>query len=335
MTTPPLGTTPPRPSGAGEAEAVGLDVGATKIAALRITRDGTVLARARCDTPRGSAQDLVATLADLVKQVRGDRVAAVGAGLPGMVDARTGALVFAPGLDFARAPLRELIEEAVGLPVRTDNDANTAAWAEYRLGAGRGHDHMVLVTIGSGLGCGMVVGGRLLRGSHGYAAEVSHLVVDPRGPRCECGAYGCWGVSASGRAIARLGCEAVAARPASPLARLIGPEPSGAGEAVTRAAGEGDPEAAGILARVGALTGRGLAALANMLDPSVLVVGGGPISAGELLLGPARASFDRWLYSPADRPPVPIVPARFGNEAGAIGAALLALEELAGRSPAG
>ncbi|GAA2266114.1 ROK family glucokinase [Kitasatospora cystarginea] len=314
---------------------MGIDVGATKIAALRVARDGTVLARARCDTPRGSAEDLVDTLAGLVKQVRGDRVVAVGAGLPGMVDARTGALVFAPGLEFARAPLRGMIADSVGLPVRTDNDANAAAWAEYRLGAGRGHDHMVLVTIGTGLGCGMIVGGRLLRGSHGYAAEVSHLIVDPQGPRCECGEHGCWGVSASGRAIARLGREAAAARPGSALARLIGRGSAGAGEAVTRAAEEGDSQAVEILARVGTLTGRGLASLANMLDPSVLVVGGGPISAGELLLGPARAAFTSWLYSPGDRPGVPMVPARFGNDAGAIGAAVLALDEFTGRSPDG
>ncbi|MFF2041934.1 ROK family protein [Kitasatospora sp. NPDC058170] len=321
--TPPA----PRPLPAtAPTEAVGVDVGATKIAAVRVSADGTVAARARRATPRGTADALVGAVAELVTQLRGERVAAVGVGLPGMVDARTGALAFGPGLDFARAPLRALIADAVGLPVVTDNDANVAAWAEYRLGAGRGHDHLVLVTLGTGLGCGVVVDGRLLRGSHGFAAEASHLTVDPGGPLCECGNHGCWGVSASGAAIARLGRRAAAARPASPLARLLGRGSPDAGEAVTEAARGGDGQALRILDRVGTLTGIGVAALANLFDPSVVIVGGGPVTAGDLLLAPARVSFADRLHAPADRPPVPLLTARFGNDAGAIGAALMALD---------
>ncbi|MFJ3788367.1 ROK family protein [Kitasatospora sp. NPDC090091] len=307
-------------------EAVGVDVGATKIAAVRLTADGAVLARARCATPRRTVDELVEAVAALVAQVRGEPVTAVGVGLPGMVDAGTGALAFAPGLEFARAPLRELIAEAVGLPVVTDNDANVAAWAEYRIGAGRGHDHLALVTLGTGLGCGVVVAGRLLHGSHGFAAEASHLTVEPGGPPCECGNRGCWGVAASGATIARLGRQAAAARPAGPLARLIGRGSPDAGEAVTEAARGGDEQALEILDRVGTLTGVGLAALANLFDPAVVIVGGGPVSAGELLLAPARASFARRLYAPGDRPPVPVLTAHFANDAGAIGAALLALD---------
>jgi glucokinase len=172
----------------------------------------------------------------------------------------------------------------------------------------------------------VVVAGRLLRGKHGFAAEASHLTVDPRGPLCECGKRGCWGVSASGAAIARLGRQAAAARPRALLGRLIGQESRGAGEAVTEAARSGDGQALAILDRVGTLTGVGLAALANLFDPAVVIVGGGPVSAGELLLRPARAAFVRQLYSPGDRPPVPVLTARFGEEAGAIGAALLAIE---------
>ncbi|MEU6238160.1 ROK family protein, partial [Kitasatospora sp. NPDC047058] len=316
---------------AGPVEAVGVDVGATKTAAVRVTADGTVVARARCATPRRTAEELVAAIGGLVAQVRGERVAAVGVGLPGMVDASTGALAFAPGLDFARAPLRTLIADAVGLPVVADNDANVAAWAEYRLGAGRGHDHLVLVTLGTGLGCGVVVAGRLLRGAHGFAAEASHLTVDPHGPPCECGRRGCWGVSASGATIARLGRQAAAAHPESLLAtRLTGRDSPDVGEAVTEAARHGDGRALEILDRVGTLTGVGLAALANLFDPAVMVVGGGPISAGDLLLAPARTAFTRALYSPGDRPPVPLLAARFANDAGAIGAALLAVDGLPG-----
>ncbi|MFE0459269.1 ROK family protein [Kitasatospora sp. NPDC058965] len=309
------------------ADAVGIDVGATKIAAVRVTADGTVAARARRATPRRTADELVTTISGLVAQVRGERTAGVGVGLPGMVDARTGALAFAPGLEFGRAPLRALLAEALGLPVVTDNDANAAAWAEYRLGAGRAHDHAVLVTLGTGLGCGVVVAGRLLRGAHGFAAEASHLIVDPQGPPCECGKRGCWGVSASGAAIARLGQQAAAARPTTLLAHLIHRGTRAAGEAVTEAALGDDEQALAILDRIGTLTGTGLAALANLFDPDVLIVGGGPVSAGDLLLEPARAAFTRHLYSPADRPPVPVLPARFGSEAGAVGAALLALAQ--------
>ncbi|MER7702575.1 ROK family protein [Kitasatospora sp. NPDC097605] len=308
------------------AEAVGIDVGATKTAAVRLTADGEVSARARCATPRRTADDLVAAIAGLVARVGGERVAAVGVGLPGMVDARTGALAFAPGLEFARAPLRELIEEAVRLPVVTDNDANAAAWAEYRLGAGRGHDHLVLVTLGTGLGCGVVVGGRLLHGAHGFAAEASHLTVEPGGPLCECGRLGCWGEAASGAAIGRRGRQEAAARPASPLARLLGEGGPDAGAVVTEAASGGDEQARAILDRVGTLTGVGLAALANVFDPAVMIVGGGPVAAGDLLLAPARAEFARRLYAPGDRPPVPVLAARFAGDAGAIGAALLAID---------
>ncbi|MFF2351108.1 ROK family protein [Kitasatospora sp. NPDC058115] len=317
------------------AEAVGIDVGATKIAAVRITADGTVAARARAATPRRTAQELVAAVAALVARVRGQRAVAVGVGLPGMVDARTGALAFAPGLDFARAPLREPIADAVGLPVVTDNDANAAAWAEYRLGAGRGHADLVLVTLGTGLGCGVVVGGRLLHGAHGFAAEASHLIVEPGGPLCECGNRGCWGETASGAAIGRRGLREAAARPGSPLARLIGEDRAGAGAAVTAAARGGDEQALEIMDRVGTLTGVGLAALANVFDPAVLVVGGGSVAAGELLLAPARAEFARRLYAPGDRPPVPVLAARFAADAGAIGAGLLAFDRARGDRASG
>ncbi|GAA1394608.1 ROK family glucokinase [Kitasatospora putterlickiae] len=308
------------------AEAVGVDVGGTKIAAVRVTADGTVSARARRATPHGSADGLVAAIAALVARVRGKRAVAVGVGLPGMVDARTGALAFAPGLGFARAPLRDLIADAVGLPVVTDNDANAAAWAEYRLGAGRGYENLVLVTLGTGLGCGVVADGRLLHGAHGFAAEASHLIVEPRGPLCECGNRGCWGETASGAAIGRRGRREAAAHPASPLAGLLGEGGTDPGQAVTEAAVRGDRRARGILERVGTLTGVGLAALANVFDPAVMIVGGGPVTAGDLLLAPARASFADRLYAPGDRPPVPLLAARFAGDAGAIGAALLAID---------
>ena len=305
--------------------AVGIDLGASKILAVLAAGTGEVLQSVRLDTPRSPADELVAVLAGAVAQLRTEKVASIGMGLPGMVDAGTGALTYAPGLGFESAPLRAMLQEAVGLPVVTDNDANVAAWAEHRHGAGVGVDDLILVTLGTGLGCGMVVDSRILRGRHGYATEVIHLILDPDGPPCECGKVGCWGIVTAGPNIGRLGSAAAAADPASKVAALLA---SGmpAALSVTAAAEAGDRSALAILAYVGDMLGRGLASLANLLDPSMMIVGGGPAAAGELLLGPARESFARWLYAADRRPGVPIVQARFGVSAGAVGAAVLAID---------
>jgi len=305
--------------------AIGIDVGATKILAVRASAAGEVLATMRRDTLQGSANQLVSALTELVTTLREDKVSAVGIGLPGMVNAETGALAYAPGLGFPAAPLRALVEAQVGIKVVTDNDANVAAWAEYRLGAGLGVTNLVLVTLGTGLGCGMIVDGRVFRGRYGYATEVSHLILDPEGPPCECGKDGCWGVVASGASISRLGGAAAVADPASAIA-VLQTDGLTTGETVTAAAQQGDQRAIAILSYVGDMLGRGLASLANMLDPTMMIVGGGPCAAGELLLDPTRKSFARWLYAADRRPPVPVVAARFGATAGAIGAAILAID---------
>jgi glucokinase len=312
------------------AQAIGIDAGATKTAAARVRADGTVAASARRDTLHGTAEGFAGMLAGLVAELRTERVVGVGVGLPGMVHRETGALAFAPALDFGGAPVRAMLASRLDLPVATNNDANAAAWAEYRMGSGQGHDDMLLITIGTGLGGGIVSGGRLLRGAHGYAAEVSHLVIEPDGPPCACGARGCWGVAASGHRIAALGREAVARDPGSLIARMAGGDAAAAaGEHVTAAARLGDEAALEILRHVGALTGRGIAALVNIFDPTIAVVGGGGGETGDLLLEPARQSFRRWVYAAPHRPDVPLVAARLGNLAGAVGAALLALDEFA------
>jgi glucokinase len=317
----------PHPERSSESrEAIGVDVGGTKITALRVSADGSVLADSRRGTPGGTQQDLVRVIVELIDRLRSERVCAVGIGLPGMVDTTSGALAFAPFLAFQRASLRAPLAAALGLPVLIENDANAAAWAEYLFGCGRGHDHMLLVTLGTGLGCGMVTDGRILRGAHGFAAEVSHLTVDPAGPLCRCGRHGCWGVMASGQAITRLARETVGDHPTSLLGRLGVVTGRLSGEIVTWAALEGDRLAIDLLSRVGTNLGKGLAALANMLDPSIIVVGGGPCNAGNLLTGPAHEAFLASFYAPSDRPDVPIVCATFGNDAGAIGAAALALD---------
>src|SRR5439155_17974101 len=217
------------------------------------------------------------------------------------------------------------IQRAVGLPTIVDNDANVAAWGGFRFGAGMGSGDMLLVTAGTGIGGGIVHGGRLFRGAHGFAAEIGHVIVEPGGPRCGCGNLGCLESVASGRAIDRLGRAAAAEHPRSELALLAGGDPAMAtGPVVTRAARAGDPIAVRVLSEVGRRLGEGIAGLVNVLDPEVVVVGGGVIDAGELLLEPARAAFREAVEGHAFRPDVPIVAAALGNDAGAIGAADLA-----------
>jgi glucokinase len=245
-----------------------------------------------------------------------------------MIDVGEGILRFAPNLAWRELPIARRMREALGLPCQVDNDANVAAWGEHRFGAGRGYRHMLLVTVGTGIGGGIVAGGRLFRGAHGFAAEIGHIIVEPDGPPCGCGNRGCWEKVASGDAIGRLGREA-AARPNSVIAALAGGDPAKVtGRIVTDAARQGDRAAVGILAEVGGRLGEGIAGLVNVLDPEVVVVGGGAIDAGDLLLDPARRAYAHAVEGRDHRPEVPIVAAELGNDAGAVGAAALALEEL-------
>jgi len=188
---------------------------------------------------------------------------------------------------------------------------------------------MLLVTVGTGIGGGIVAGGKLFRGAHGFAGEIGHIIVEPNGPLCGCGNRGCWEQVAAGRAIDRLGREAARDHPDALFVDLAGGDPDAVtGSLVTQAAHDGDELAAGILGEVGTRLGEGIAGLVNVLDPDVVVIGGGAIVAGDYLLGPARVAYRRAVEAPEHRPEVRIVPAELGNEAGSVGAAVLALEEL-------
>jgi glucokinase len=308
--------------------AVGVDVGGTKINAFRVTGGGEVLARETVPTPADDMAAILDAMVGAAQAVLAPDVAAVGVGAAGLVEFATGIVAFAPNLAFREARINDHLGAALGLPVVTDNDANVAALAESRFGAGRGYDHVLLVTVGTGIGGGIVSGGRLFRGAHGFAAEIGHVIVEPGGPPCGCGNRGCWEQVASGHALARAGREAVRRHPGSLIARMAAGDPRNvAGPVVTDAAQQGDDVARRILAEVGRRLGEGIAGLVNVLDPEVVVVGGGAIAAGHLLLDPARAAFLDAVESPEHRPDVPIVPASLGNDAGAIGAAALALEE--------
>jgi glucokinase len=248
-------------------------------------------------------------------------------GAAGLVDVRRGVIVFSPNFAWRDVPLGDRVADRFGLPVTVDNDATAAAWGEVRRGAARGAHHALLVTVGTGIGGGIVFEGAVMRGAHGLAGEIGHVVVEPGGPRCGCGNRGCWEQVASGQALERLGAAAVLDGSAPVLAELSGADPGRVtGELVVRAAGQGDAGAAAIVRTVGLRLGEGIAGLVNVLDPEVVVVGGGLAAVGEALFEPAREAYAATVEGRELRPDVPIVPAALGNDAGAIGAGLLALE---------
>jgi glucokinase len=241
---------------------------------------------------------------------------AVGLAIAGNVAADGSHVLFSPHLPLAGEPLAEDLRSALGVPVVIDNDANAAAWAEHERGAGRGATDMLFVALGTGLGAGLVLRNELYRGYQGFAGEAGHLTVVINGRACPCGARGCWERYASGTAL---------------VAHYVerGGDPEVGGPGITAAAAQGDPVALGALTDVGEWLGRGLASLVAILDPEVIVVGGGVSESGDLLLHPARRLLAESVTG-ADRRPLPdVVAAQLGNEAGVVGAAMLAHRHLA------
>jgi glucokinase len=309
--------------------AIGIDVGGTKIHAFRVRRDGSIEERRTVRTPIDDHEEAVRSMIEQALAVRTPDVVAVGVGVAGLVDANDGILRFSPNVSWRELPIASQMRAALELPVQVDNDANVAAWGEWRFGAGRSYRHMLLVTVGTGIGGGVVAGRRLFRGAHGFGGEIGHVIVDPNGPLCGCGNRGCWETVASGQAVGRLGREAAREHPRSLVAMLAGGDPEAVtGVTVTAAAHRGDPIAHEVFHEVGRRLGEGIAGLVNVLDPQIVVVGGGLIAAGDILLDPAREACERAIEGAAYRARVPIVPAELGNDAGAVGAASLAFEEL-------
>ena len=311
----------------GVRRAIGIDIGGTKIAGLLVGEDGTVHERIERDTP---AEDVDATLERIHAvgaELAGNAVA-IGIGAAGMVDFDAGMMRSAPNLAWTEVPIRDLVSERVGLPCLLDNDANAAAWGEFRYGAAREFDQVVLVvTVGTGIGGGIIADGHLFRGAHGFGAEIGHIIVEPGGPLCGCGNRGCWEQVASGRALDRLGAAAAEKDRTILISRLAAGNPV-SGRYVADAARREDAIAVGIFEEVGRRLGEGIAGLVNVLDPEAVVVGGGVAEEGDLILEPARRAFLEAVEAPQHRPEVPILQASLGNDAGAIGAAALALETL-------
>jgi len=263
-------------------------------------------------------------------------VAGIGVGAAGMVDWPTGRIRWAPNNSYRELPLRELLEQETGLPTVVENDANAAAIAEATFGRGRGYTNLVTLTVGTGIGGGIVLNGRLFRGTTGLGAEVGHIIVDPTdGAMCGCGAVGCLEAMASGIALARTGREAAAADPTGMLATLAGGPDNVRGETVFEAVQRGDPTACQLFDRLGSWLGVGIASLVNILEPQIVIVAGGIAgSVGEVLLTPTRAAFTRFAFASTRRALPPIVPADLGADAGLIGATILALSDRASSTSA-
>lgn len=308
---------------------VGVDVGGTKILALAVDESGRRIGNeVRRPTPRGSVA-LFDAMVGVVSEVGasvGD-IESVGVGVPGLVD-RHGRLAVGPNLPgVVDLSIREELQARLNLPVAVDNDATCATWAEVQLGAAKGAAEAFLVTLGTGIGGGVVTGGILQRGANGFGGEPGHMVVDPQGPPCPCGRRGCWERFASGSGLGRLAREAAESGNGGRMVALAGGDPEDVrGEHVTRAALEGDADALAVFREFGWWAALGIANLVNVLDPAIVVVGGGLVGAGDIVLDPIRAAFQHLVLAGEHRPAVPIVAAQLGADAGAIGAALIGAE---------
>ena len=304
----------------------GIDIGGTKLLAVAATGKGEIVAERRQPTAEGPDAILSATcavVADLLAAEPG--IAAVGVGLPGLVDLG-GVVHYAPNLPgFVGVPARQRLAAACPVPVVVDNDANVAALGEVLHGAGRGHREVLVVTLGTGVGGGLVINGDVYRGGHGLAAEIGHFTVDPAGPLCACGERGHWEAIASGTALGRRAREWAARGDAPAVLAWAG----GVVEAVTAhhvrmAAEAGEPDGPAILAEHARAVATGLGGLVNILDPEIVVISGGLIDLGDHLLAPLRAVLPEYVEAAALRPMPPVLPAALGEHAGAVGAAALA-----------
>lgn len=305
---------------------VGVDLGGTKILTALADERGNIVARVKVDTEAARGVDAVLDrLVDSVRHVaNGYPLAAVGVGSPGPLDHNSGLVYHSPNLGWRNVPLGRLLRERLALPVLVENDANCAALGEYARGAGQGFQHLVYVTVSTGVGGGLILDGRVYHGSAGGAGEIGHMNLDPLGPLCSCGRRGCLEALASGTAIAREARELVAAGGGEALRRLAPETDSITAKVVAEAARGGDAPAQAILRNAATHLGRGLSILITLLNPAMVVVGGGVTASGPEFLNTAREEAKRLAYAPAwER--VSVVPAQLGTDSGVIGAIVLAV----------
>jgi glucokinase len=315
---------------------IGVDMGGTKLLAGAVDTELSVYRRAQRSVSgldQSSLLDVVVEAVDEARESAGGEVEAIGIGIPALIDQRIGRAVFSTHLPLADVPFADIIAERLELPVFVDNDSNLAALAEHRAGAARGASDAVVITLGTGIGGGLILGGSLYRGAIGAAAELGHVVIDMDGPLCQgnCHNHGCLEVLASGTALAREATRIAREQPDSRLGRALADGRELAGPLVTELAHDGDRAAIDAIELIGRRLGVGIANFVNIFNPEVVVIGGGVIGAGELLLAPARQEMLARALSPS-RDEVRVVAARFGFEAGMVGAAAMAFDGLAQRS---
>lgn len=307
--------------------AIGIDIGGTKIAGALVDEDGQIVAEARVPTPVTDPDALTDSVVAVINELRaGHEILGVGVAMAGFIDAAQSSVIYGTNFGWKNYPLKQEIEAKLDIPVIIENDANAAGWAEYRYGAGRGYRHMVMLTLGTGVGGAVIVDGRMLRGGFGVAGELGHLRVVPNGVACGCGQRGCIESYASGTALVRTARELVASGASSGtrLAELAAAAGELTGEQVYQAILENDPGALGLLAEVGSWVGQAIASLSAVLDPEIVVIGGGVSAAGDLLLEPIRKAYREHLPAGGFRPELSLSIAQFVNDAGVVGAADLA-----------
>lgn len=306
---------------------IGVDLGGTKLLAGTVDAGLRVHHRAYRLSRRDAVVETIVEAVEEAREAATGEVLAVGVGVPCLVTPGTGVAMACNHFPLVDVPLRDLLAERLGIPVVVDNDATAALVAEWRYGAARGARNALILTVGTGIGGGILAEGRIVRGATGAAGELGHIVIDESGPPCpgNCPNYGCLEAFVSGPALAREGRTRAEAAPDSGLGRALAAGREITGPLVTELAHDGDEAAREAVAVLGRHLGVGVANLVNVFNPEVVVVGGGLIGAGELLLGPARSVVAERALVPA-RDQVRIVPARFGDESGMLGAAALAFK---------
>jgi glucokinase len=311
-------------------EAIGIDLGGTKMLLGVLDGESKTVWESRERSAGEGENDLVELLVREIAEARGERggVETIGMGIPATIDHEKGLAIAAVNLPIEDLPIRDLVLERTGLPTFVDNDANVAALAEHLFGAAKGAENAVMLTVGTGIGGGLILGGEIYRGSTGAGAELGHMAIQMDGPGCQgnCPNRGCVEAFASGTALGREGLAAAESNPDSALGKLLGEGEPVDGRAVTIAAQNGDKTAIEVFDLVGSRLGVALASFANIFEPEVIVVGGGVMAAGDLLLDPARRELQARALQPMNR--TPVVPAELGADAGMIGAAAMARIEL-------
>ena len=310
---------------------VGVDLGGTKLALGLVDDTLGIIARTNGPVATETPQACLDTLYDRLDQAVAEYgpIDAIGIGTASMVDFRAGRIVASTNLPLADVPLRDLLSERYGVPVVVDNDANVACLAEFRYGAGIGTSEMIMLTLGTGIGGGIVANGHLYRGASGAAGELGHMLIDYGGPRCHgaCPNHGCLEVYASGQAMGRAARDVARTVPDSALGQALASGEEVDGPLLSRLALSGDAAAIALLSEIGEKLGLGITNLVNIFNPELIVIGGGAAQAGEIILGPARRVVSERALLP-QRDQVRIVPAQHGVDAGVLGAAALAIIEL-------